>query len=60
MSIVSDWDPGLTFNFFAQFYKTIQMRQDMSVTFDPTTKDQTEKMNHYVEIISRALVNPSQ
>jgi hypothetical protein len=59
-SIVSDRDPRFTSDFFREFCRCLEIEQNLSTAFHPQTDGQTERMNHYVETILRAYVNPAQ
>ena len=60
VSIVSDWDPRITSEFFRDFCRHLQIELHMSTAFHPESDGQTECMNKYAEAIVRAFVNPSQ
>ena len=52
--IVSDRDTPSTSDVFRGFCDSLQIQENMSVTYRPQTDGQTERINQYVEVILRA------
>ena len=59
-SIVSDWDPRFTSKFWTEVNHILGTRLLMSTAFHPQTDRVTERANHTINVILRALVNPDQ